>query len=205
MKKLFLAKSIRDFLLLFFVFLFVGCSPKRKSPLVSDTKVSEALRYAKSHNLSTSVCVFIDMRIHSGKKRLFLYDLQHKKILQSGLCSHGCGEAPWGEDETKETPLFSNVSDSHLSSKGKYRIGNRGYSNWGIHVNYKLHGLEATNNKAYSRYIVLHSWEDIGNEETFPEGTPEGWGCPAVSNTQMRLLDAQFKKSNKDILLWIYT
>ena len=116
------------------------------------------------------------MSIHSGKKRLFLYDLKDKKIVQSGLCSHGCGEAPWGEDETKETPLFSNVPDSHLSSIGKYRIGKRGYSNWGIHVNYKLHGLEATNSKAYSRFIVLHSWDAIEDEETFPQGAPEGWG-----------------------------
>jgi hypothetical protein len=44
----------------------------------------------------------------------------------------------------------------------------------------------------------------ITENETFPEGTPEGWGCPAVSNQQMRALDSLLKKEKKPLLLWIY-
>jgi hypothetical protein len=38
----------------------------------------------------------------------------------------------------------------------------------------------------------------------YPEGTPEGWGCPAVSNLQMRKLDSLLKKEKKPLLMWIY-
>jgi len=91
-----------------------------------------------------------------------------------------------------------------LSSLGKYRIGKRGYSNWGINVNYKLHGLEASNSNAYKRIIVLHSWKDIPNDEVYPRGCPEGWGCPAVSNDFMRKLDVLLKNSRKSVLMWVY-
>ena len=47
----------------------------------------------------------------------------------------------------------------------------------------QLHGLEETNQSAYDRIIVLHSWDMMSDEEIYPEGSPEGWGCPAVSIT----------------------
>ena len=112
--------------------------------------------------------------------------------------------APWGEETTKLSPVFSNVSESHCSSLGKYRIGKRGWSNWGIHVNYKLHGLEASNNNAFKRVIVLHSWNMVTEEEVYPKGTSEGWGCPAVSANVMRYLDKKLKVTTMPVLLWIY-
>ena len=115
-----------------------------------------------------------------------------------------CGNKPWSGDMTKTSPVFSNTPDSHLSSLGKYRIGKRGYSNWGIHVNYRLHGLESTNSNAFSRDIVLHSWESVADLETYPKGTPEGWGCPAVSDNTMRELDSLLQNSGENVLLWIY-
>lgn len=143
------------------------------------------------------------MNIHSGKNRMFLWNFSQNSIQIQGLSSHGCGTHSWGVDETKTTPNFSNIPDSHLSSLGKFRIGKRGWSNWGIHVNYKLHGLENSNNNAYKRVIVLHSWEAIENKETFPLGTPEGWGCPAVNNKIMKELDKVLIKE-QSALLWVY-
>ena len=167
-------------------------------------KAKEALAYNKTKNLNTNYCILIDMQIHSGRNRLFLWDFKQNKIVLSCLSSHGCGNEPWGQDNTKETPLFSNTSDSHLSSIGKFKIGKRGWSNWGIHVNYKLHGLEKTNSNAYKRIIVLHSWEAVQENETYPNGTPEGWGCPAVNNEKMKVLDAYLKKEKTPVLLWIF-
>ena len=135
---------------------------------------------------------------------LFILDRNNHKIILSGLCSHGCGDEPWGLDETKDNPIFSNMPDSHLSSLGKYKIGKRGWSNWGIHVNYKLHGLEESNNNAYKRIIVLHSWEAIKEKEVYPEGSSEGWGCPAINNEKMKQLDSFLKKEKTPILLWIF-
>ena len=198
---------------LLLTFCCLRCSPdinepeEVKPPLSVENvrnKSVEALKYCKEKNLNTDLCILIDMSVHSGKFRLHVYDFKTDSIISSGLCSHGCGKKPWSRDLTKTSPLFSNIPDSHLSSLGKYRIGKRGYSNWGIHVNYRLHGLENTNSNALSRDIVLHSWERITDLETFPNGTPEGWGCPAVSNNTMRNLDSLLQNSSKNVLLWIY-
>ena len=167
-------------------------------------KTGEALLYCKENQLNTDYCILIDMGIHSGKNRLFIYDFTQDSIVSSGLCSHGCCDLQWGMDFSKTNPTFSNVPDSHCSSLGKYKIGKRGYSMWGINVNYKLHGLEKSNSKAYGRFIVLHSWEMVDNYEIYPSGTPEGWGCPAVSDQQMHFLDKLLKKQEKPVLLWIY-
>lgn len=167
-------------------------------------KAKLAMSYAKENSLNTKYVVLIDMQIHSGRKRLFLWDFKQHKIILSGLSSHGCGTLEWGADNSKTSPKFSNIPDSHLSSLGKYKIGNRGWSNWGINVNYKLHGLEKTNNNAYKRVIVLHSWEAVKEIEPYPIGTPEGWGCPAINNAVMKKLDQFLKQEKTSVLLWIY-
>lgn len=169
----------------------------------SKSKVEEAFEFSKVQNLDTGICIFINMSEHSGKKRMFLYDFAADTIIIAGLVSHGCGKSAWSEDETKNAPVFSNLHESHCSSLGKYKIGNRGWSNWGIHVNYKLHGLEETNSNAFDRQIVLHSWGAVTNEEIFPMGTSEGYGCPAVSNDVMKVLDKHLK-TKKNVLMWIY-
>ncbi|MCB9197288.1 MAG: murein L,D-transpeptidase catalytic domain family protein [Flavobacteriales bacterium] len=173
-------------------------------PLNLHAKGLEAEEFCKTKGLNTDYCILIDFSIHSGKKRLFLYDLKNDSVIVSAMVSHGCGDAAWGMDNTKTNPVFSNQHESHCSSLGKYKIGKRGYSSWGINVNYKLHGLESSNSNAYDRVIVLHSWEAIPHKEVYPNGTPEGWGCPAVSNEFMTYLDGILKDKKKDVLLWIY-
>lgn len=168
------------------------------------SKGMEALAYCKENQLNTDFCILIDMNIHSGKNRLLVYDFNEEAILNAALCSHGCGSSPWGSDQTKESPVFSNVENSHLSSLGKYKIGSRGYSNWGININYKLYGLESTNNKAFDRLIVLHSWDKIPEQEVFPNGAAEGWGCPAISNSTMEYIDSLLSQVSTPVLLWIY-
>jgi L,D-transpeptidase-like protein len=163
-----------------------------------------AKTYCKSNNYNTELCILIDMSLHSGKHRAFLWDMKKDSILASGMCAHGCGANPWGATTTKEKPTFSNTPDSHCSSVGKFKIGKRGYSSWGINVNYKLHGLESTNNNALKREIVLHSWEDVTEQEIYPAGTPEGWGCPAVSNAFMKIIDPKLKASSLPVLLWMF-
>lgn len=167
-------------------------------------KLDEAKDFCIRNNLNTEICVLVDMSIHSGKNRLFVYDLINKTIILEGLCSHGCCENAWGTTSTKSNPIFSNVENSHCSSLGKYKIGQRGYSNWGINVNYKLHGLEESNSNAYERFIVLHSWNMVPSQELYPEGTPEGWGCPAVSNLLMKKLDELLKRCKEPVLFWVY-
>ena len=168
------------------------------------SKASEALAYNKKNGLNQNFTILIDMKIHSGRNRFFVYDLKKKEILKSGLVSHGCCDSPWTGDASKTEPVFSNVSESHCSSLGKYKIGKRGWSSFGIHVNYKMHGLEPSNSNALKRLILLHSWGEVGNKETYPNGTPEGWGCPAISNDFMRYLDPKLKKEKTPVMLWVY-
>jgi hypothetical protein len=167
-------------------------------------KSVEAKTFCKANNYNTDFCILIDLSVHSGKKRAFLWDFKNDTIVASALCAHGCGANPWSGTTTKEKAYLSNVPDSHCSSIGKYKIGKRGYSYWGINVNYLLYGLESTNSNALKREIVLHSWEDVSETEIYPQGTPEGWGCPAVANGFMKIIDPKIKQSEKPVLLWIF-
>ncbi|OHX68416.1 hypothetical protein NH26_02235 [Flammeovirga pacifica] len=166
--------------------------------------ITKGKEYTSGKKYSDRFMIMVDMGIHSGKNRMFVYDLNQKKVIKKMLVSHGCGDHTWGVDYTRNNPKFSNVPNSHLSSLGKYKIGKRGYSNWGINVNYKLHGLDATNNNAFRRVVVLHSWNDVTDEEVYPDGAVEGYGCPAVSNNNMKYLDSLLKKEDKAVLMWIY-
>jgi len=167
-------------------------------------KAVDAKSFCQSNDMSTKLCVLVDMSIHSGKYRMFIWDFEGDSIKGQGLCSHGCSDHGWSADYTKTGPHFSNVPDSHCSSLGKYKIGTRGWSNFGIHVNYRLHGLEMQNNNALKRNIVFHSWDVMPHAEVFPFGSPESWGCPAVSNEFMRFVDEELKVVEGDVLMWIY-
>ncbi|MEO6851810.1 MAG: murein L,D-transpeptidase catalytic domain-containing protein, partial [Mucilaginibacter sp.] len=65
-------------------------------------------------------------------------------------------------------------------------------------------GLESTNNNAYIRDVVLHSWEQVRDIEVNPDGTPEDWGCPAISNKTMTIVDALIRPQKKHLVLWVY-
>lgn len=167
-------------------------------------KAEEALEFCTSGKFNTDFCILIDMSLHSGINRFFVWDFKTNSISKQYLVGHGCGSNSWSKDDSKSDPGFSNEDGSHLSSLGKYKLEGRGYSDWGIHIKYLMHGLEGTNSNALKRFIVFHSWDKMSDEETFPEGSPEGWGCPTVSNNAMKEIDPMIQKSGKPVLMWIY-
>jgi len=178
-------------------------SQMKKETKLADKGI-EAKTYCKENDFNQSFCILIDMSIHSGKKRFYVYDFKQKKVTHKYLVSHGCGNNTWASDESKISPEFSNTVDSHMSSLGKYKIGKRSWSDWGVNAKYSLHGLEESNSNAFNRWVVFHSWGMISNEETYPAGTPEGWGCPAVSNESFKEIDKLIKSQTKPTLMWIY-
>lgn len=205
---------------LFFVFGFsctkenktVVSETKQKSEIILEEKprveinynnyYKKAKQYCQRNNLNQNKFILIDLGVHSGLKRFFVYDFKKDQIVKSYIVSHGCGDNSWGATMSKENAPISNEFDSHCSSIGKFIILDRGVSQWGIKVNYVLQGKEKTNSHARSRAIVLHSWEAISSEEVYPKGTPEGWGCPAVSNESMKEID-KLLQENKKVLMWI--
>jgi hypothetical protein len=214
--------AVKKFIILFIpmmVFYFTSCiSPDpvgangtladKSKPYLNFSKTksiaASALSYCKSKNFNADYCILIDMSLHSGVNRFFVWDFLSDTISYTCLVGHGCCDNPWSQDLSSDEPVFSNKDGSHCSSLGKYKIGARGYSDWGINVKYFMHGLEATNNNAYERLIVFHSWDMVPDEETYPAGIAEGWGCPTISNNSMKVIDSKLKKSEKPVLMWIY-
>lgn len=163
----------------------------------------EAEDFCKANNFNEKYYYLIDLSIHSGKNRFFIYDFKSKKIINKNLVTHGSCDVATPNRTKWEKAKFSNEDNSHCSSLGKYKIGDRDYSSWGIKVKYWLQGLEKTNQNAVKRVVVLHSWSEVSNDEIYPEYSPISWGCPAVSDDFMKILDAQLKTSEKPVLLWI--
>jgi hypothetical protein len=167
-------------------------------------KGKEALQFCKVKHYNTQFCILINLGIHSGLNRFVVYDLQQQKAIKYFPVSHGCGQHWWGFTNSKENPEFSYQNGSHLSSLGKYRVGQRAASAWGVNIKYFLHGLDANNKNAFARQIVFHSWSLVSDTEIYPSGTPEGWGCPAISNKNFIWLDPKLQASKLPVLMWIY-
>jgi hypothetical protein len=187
------------------IFLFAQHSTLTKENITRiEEKAEEALSFCKTNGYNTDFCILIDMKIHSGKYRMFVYDFNNKQIERKALCAHGCGKG--NMESTGSKPLFSNEEGSLLTSLGKYKIGIRSYSQWGINVHYKLHGLDSTNSNAFKRIVVLHSFTPVSSIEIYPLHLPMGFsqGCPVTDNETMTYLDTKLKNTEKSILLWIF-
>ncbi|MBD3582419.1 murein L,D-transpeptidase catalytic domain-containing protein [Flavobacterium selenitireducens] len=163
----------------------------------------EALDFCRKSGFNDSYYFLVDLSEHSGKNRFFIYDFTQKKIVEQKLVTHGSCDVPEQYADRWQKARFSNTADSHCSALGKYKVGARDKSGWGIKVKYWLHGLERTNDNAQTRLIVLHSWEAVADKEIFPDYSPLSWGCPAVSDAFMERLDARLQTSKKPVLLWI--
>lgn len=163
----------------------------------------KAKEYCERNNFNDNYYFLIDLSVHSGKNRFYIYDFNESKIIDKNLVTHGaCDHFEPNLTKYSKTK-FSNKVDSHCSMKGKYKIGKRDYSSWGINVKYWLDGLEESNKNAVERVVVLHSWGKVENKEIFPRFSPLSWGCPAVSDAFMKKLDKKLKGVEKPVLLWI--
>lgn len=203
-------KSCLIFMLLLATNGLIGCNDfKRQNPTeiaeksTFKAKADSAFLYCKKNKLDTNYVILVNMQIHSGKDRLVVWDFKGDSVLLKGLCSHGSCNGKTGPGYSYEKAIFSNKKGSYCSSLGKYKIGMRSYSSWGINVHYKLHGLQASNSNAFKRIVVLHSYDGVPNSPVYPEHVMNSWGCPMVSNELMTLLDAHLK-NHKNTLLWIY-
>ena len=196
---------IRILLLVFIQ--FISCSGSNAGDDIPakdySGKHTEALAFCKQKKYSEDYYFLVDLSVHSGKDRFYVYDFKQRKIVDQNLVTHGSCDAFQDNDTKYEKVKFSNLDDSHCSSSGKYKVGKRDYSSWGIKVKYWLEGLEESNSNAQNRVVVLHSWNAVADKEIFPRYSPLSWGCPAVSDSFMKTLDAKLQSTGKPVLLWI--
>ena len=122
-----------------------------------------------------SILTVIDFTKSSKEKRLFVIDLEAKKMLFNELVAHGMNT---GADYAK---YFSNNRHSNQSSLGFFVTGEpykgkKGYS-------LKLYGLEKNfNDLAFERGVVMHGADYVSEKFIKQNGRlGRSFGCTAVS------------------------
>lgn len=124
----------------------------------------------------------IDYSLPSTEPRLWVFDLEAKKLLFQELVAHGRMS---GENWTNR---FSNRPGSEQTSLGLFvtadtYVGQNGYS-------LRLEGLEAgINDRALERAIVIHGAPYVSRATVAKLGRlGRSFGCPAVSKAVARTL-----------------
>lgn len=138
-------------------------------------KVMTTLKCALHYHLETNqILTIIDYSLPSNEKRLWVFDLNSKKLLYHTYVSHGIRSG------TLLTNYFSNKNDSKASSLGVYKTQQAYYGREGLSL--RLDGLDRNfNDNAASRSVVMHGGWYV--EEGFIKkyGRPgRSWGCPAL-------------------------
>jgi hypothetical protein len=155
------------------------------------------LAYAKEHGYNTSICFLVDMSIESGKNRFFVYDLKKSGVVDAGLVAHGRCNKDWLSGRQ-----YGNEVGCGCTSLGKYKIGYPYTGRFGRA--YKLYGLDATNSNAFKRFVVLHSYTAVPNNEVDPLPICQSDGCPMVSAAFLQKLGKIIDQSPQPVLLYIY-
>lgn len=162
------------------------------------SKATELKAYLKGKwSYDQKIAILIDMRQNSGKNRFFIVELDSLSILSRGLVAHGSGSETGFDDSLR----FSNTPNSYCTSLGKYKIGNAYVGNFGR--SYKLHGLDPTNSTAFERFVVLHRYSCVPDEEQLLP-ICNSLGCPMLSENFFKEVDAMIRKSGKSVLMEIY-
>lgn len=133
----------------------------------------------------------IDMSKHSKEERFFLINLKTGAV-EKTVVAHGSGSDP---SNTGTPTRFSNVNNSKMTSLGYYKTGEV-YQSGKVGRAVRLDGLQATNNAARARGVVLHASSYVSRGRA-KQG--RSWGCPAVPTGETRGI--QDKLANGHLLL----
>jgi hypothetical protein len=132
------------------------------------------LRNAGKLNTDKQILTICDFSLASKENRLWIIDLDAKKILFNTYVAHGQGS---GDDYAQ---YFSNDFDSHQSSLGFYVTGETYMGEHGTSL--RLSGMDnGYNDAAFDRGIVVHGAEYVCNKFACTnQRIGRSWGCPAV-------------------------
>lgn len=138
-----------------------------------------------AHKAQHRILAIADMTKPSTEKRLYLIDLDKKKLIMRTWVAHGSAT---GELYAEH---FSNKNGSHQTSLGLYRVGAQIVSpKHGAAL--LLHGLDSNlNGLALEREVIMHAADYVSADFIAAHGRlGRSWGCPTVSKADMpQMLD----------------
>lgn len=135
-----------------------------------------AWRSRAAHQAKGTILAIADMTRPSTEKRLFIIDLQARKLVLQTWVAHGKNS---GELYCERV---SNTSGSLQTSRGLYRVGEKIISpKHGDAL--LLEGLDpGVNSAAESREIIIHAADYVGADFIAQHGRlGRSFGCPAVA------------------------
>jgi hypothetical protein len=138
-------------------------------------KVLKTLKCANEYRVAhNDILTIIDYSLPSNEKRLWVFDLQDKKLLFNTYVSHGI------KSGTLLSKSFSNKFNSKSSSIGVYKTDKTYYGRHGLSL--QLDGLESGfNDNASSRSVVMHGGWYVDENFIQKYGRAgRSWGCPAL-------------------------
>ncbi|AXQ28660.1 hypothetical protein D0B54_08185 [Solimonas sp. K1W22B-7] len=165
-------------------------NPKALKAALSALACAESAGMAPARHLA-----LIDYSLPSTRRRLWVFDLEKRKLLFRELVAHGRNS---GDNLANR---FSNDQDSLTSSLGPFRTleaydGRNGYS-------LRMAGLEpGVNDRAYERALVIHGAQYVNARLAGKQGRlGRSWGCPAVRPAvAQKLIDAL--KDGQFVFAW---
>ncbi|MCX2741492.1 murein L,D-transpeptidase catalytic domain family protein [Pontibacter anaerobius] len=121
-----------------------------------------------------SIISVVDFTKPSSQKRLWIIDLNAKKVLFNTLVAHGRNT---GQDKATQ---FSNTSGSYMSSLGFYLTDATYFGKHGLSL--RLQGMdEGYNSNAMERAIVVHGADYVSENFVKQYGRlGRSLGCPSV-------------------------
>jgi hypothetical protein len=125
--------------------------------------------------VKNSILTIVDFSFSSTKERMWVIDMQNKKIVLQTLVSHGMNS---GKEFAK---TFSNQNESFKSSLGFFITGETYTGKHGISL--KLDGQEyGLNDNARERAVVVHGADYVSKSLANRQGyIGRSQGCPAVA------------------------
>ncbi len=143
---------------------------------------------------NTNCLVVADYTLPKNKKRLLVYNLKDKTS-ELFYTAHGKGS---NEPEKRETGLmpvrFSNTNGSNMTSLGFY-LTDQLYNSQkdtfgpGPKNGLRMDGLNCTNNKAKSRYIVMHTAQYVPPKNTDGSKVGNSEGCITLPKLRRDILE----------------
>jgi len=142
--------------------------------------------------VNNNILTIVDFSFSSTKERMWVIDMDNKKVILQTLVSHGMNS---GKEFAKS---FSNQNESFKSSLGFFITGETYNGKHGISL--KLDGQEyGLNDKARERAVVVHGADYVSKNLANRQGyIGRSQGCPAVAPSVAKKLINTIK--NKSVL-----